>query len=77
MVLGAGYFLAVGVLATWLRDSGPGWLNLPVLLGLWNGLKFVVFGPISLMLLARARIAERRDEARRTKTEPSNSRLSI
>ena len=76
-VLGAAYFLAAAILATWLHGGGPAWLNLLVLLGLWNGLKFVVFGPLSLILLARARIAERRDEARRIKTEPSNSRLSI
>jgi len=76
-VLGAAHFLAAAILPTWLHGGGPAWLNLLVLLGLWNGLEFVVFGPLSLILLARARIAERRDEARRIKTEPSNSRLSI
>ena len=55
-VLGAAYLFAAAMLATWLHDDGPAWLNLLVLLGLWNGLKFVVYGPISLMHLARARI---------------------
>lgn len=77
MLLGAAYFLAAAMLTSWLHDGGPGWFNLLVLLGIWNGVKFLVFGPISLILLARARIAERRDEAQRIKTEPSHSRLSI
>ena len=75
MLLGVAYFLAAAILTGWLHDGGPGWLNLLVLLGIWDGLKFVVFGPISLMLLARARIAERRDEVQRSKAEPSGSRL--
>lgn len=75
MLLGVAYFLAAAILTGWLHDDGPSWLNLLVPLGIWNGLKFVVFGPISLLLLARARIAERRDEAQRSKAEPSGSRL--
>ena len=76
-VLGAAYFLAAAMLTSWLHDGGPGWLNPLVLLGIWNGLKFVVFGPISLMLLARARIAESRDEVQLIKAEPSGSRLPM
>ena len=76
MVLGAAYFFAAAMLATWLHDGGPMWLTLLVLLGIWNGLKFVVFGPISVMLLARARITENRDEVQRIKAEPSHSQLS-
>ena len=77
MVLGAAYFFAAAMLATWLHDGGPIWLNLLVLLGIWNGLKLVVFGPISLMLLARARITEHRDEVQRIRTEPGLPGLSI
>ena len=73
--LGAAYFLAAAMLATWLHDGGPRWLNPLVLLGIWNGLKFVVFGPISLMLLARDRITEHRDEGQRIKAGLSGSRL--
>ena len=76
-VLGAAYFLAAAILATWLHGGGPAWLNLLVLLGLWNGLKFVVFGPLSLILLARARITEHRDEVQLIKAEASGSRLLI
>ena len=64
MFLGAAYFLAAAMLTNWLHGGGPGWLHLLVLLGIWNGLKFVVFGPVSLMLLARARVVEHRDKVR-------------
>ena len=64
-VLGAAYFFAVAMLTSWLHDGGPGWLNLLVLLGIWNGIKFIAFGPVSLILLARARVIEHRDEVRR------------
>ena len=77
MLLGAAYFFAAAILTGWLHDGGPGWLNLLVPLGIWNGLKFVVFGPISLMLLARARIAEHRDEVQLIKAEPSGSRFPM
>ena len=77
MVLGAAYFLAAAMLTNWLHNGGPGWLNLLALLGIWNGVKFLVFGPMSLILLARALIAEHRDEAQRIKTQPGHSRLSI
>jgi hypothetical protein len=77
MLLGAGYFFAAAMLTTWLHDGGPLWLNLLVLLGNWNGLKFLVSGPISVILLARALIAEHREESLRTKTEPGLSELSI
>ena len=66
MLLGAAYFLAAAMLTSWLHDSGPGWLNLLVLLGIWNGIKFIAFGPASLILLARVRVIEHRDKVRRS-----------
>lgn len=43
--------------------GGPGWLNLLVLLSLWNAMKFIMFGPISLIILCRVR-AKQPDERR-------------
>ena len=63
--LGAAYFLAAAMLTSWLQDGGPGWLNLFVLLAIGNGIKFIAFGPVSLILLARARVIEHRDKVRR------------
>lgn len=58
MVLGVAYLLVAAWLTGLLHDNGPGWLNLLVIVGLWNGIKLIVFGPISLILLARVRFAE-------------------
>ena len=60
MLLAAPYLVAAWLCATWVADRGPGWLNLLVLLCIWNALKFIVNGPITLVLLLRVRLAERR-----------------
>ncbi len=56
--LAAPYLLAASICTNFLADGGPGWLNLLVILFLWNALKFFVMGPISLVLLIRARVHE-------------------
>lgn len=44
-----------------IADGGPGWLNLLVLLLIWNAMKLIIMGPVSLVLLVRVReAAERR-----------------
>lgn len=52
------YLLAAMVCSGWVAQGGPGWLNLLVLLFLWNALKFVVAGPVSIVLLIRVRARE-------------------
>ena len=54
MLLAAPYLLAASVCANLLADGGLGWLNLLVLLFIWNALKFLIMGPVSLFLLVRA-----------------------
>ena len=55
-------YLAVANILTILIDRGaPGWFHLLVLLCIWNAFKFQVMGPMSVVLLVRARTAERRD----------------
>lgn len=61
MLIAVPYLLGAWLLTVWIADGGPGWLNLLVLLFIWNALKFLVNGPITLIALIRARIAERRD----------------
>ena len=61
MLIAVPYLLGAWLLTVWIADGGPGWLNLLVLLFIWNALKFVVNGPITLVVLIRARLAERRD----------------
>lgn len=58
MLLAAPYLLAASICTNFIADGGPGWLNLIVLLLVWNAMKFLIMGPISLFLLARANIRE-------------------
>ena len=58
MLLAVPYFLIAITLANHIQSGGPGWLNLIVLLTIWNGIKMLWLGPISLILLARVRIHE-------------------
>jgi hypothetical protein len=65
MLLGAAYLFASVALGVLIRNGGAGWLNVLVLLCIWDGVKFVAFGPLSLVLLARVRIREHRNRASR------------
>ena len=42
-------------------SGGPGWLHLIVLVCIWSALKMVWIGPVSVVLLARARLRESAD----------------
>lgn len=58
-MLAAGpYLLAASICTNLIAHGGPGWLNLLVVLFIWNAMKFVVMGPVSLVLLVRARVRE-------------------
>jgi hypothetical protein len=58
MLLAIPYLLAAHWCAAAIEAGGPGWLNLLVLLGGWNSIKLTFNGPISVILLVRARIQE-------------------
>ena len=58
MLLAIPYLYAASLLTVIIRDGGPGWLNLIVLVAIWSGLKLLWIGPVSLVLLARVRIHE-------------------
>ena len=67
MLLAAPYIVLAYWCSSGVGDGAPGWLNLVILLCLWNALKYVVIGPISVALLIRARHDEavaRREHAR-------------
>ncbi|MFK4113795.1 sulfate permease [Microbacterium sp. NPDC006705] len=61
MLLAAPYLLAANYCITVIDGGGSGWLNLLVLLFCWNALKFIAIGPVSLALLAGARLREQRE----------------
>jgi hypothetical protein len=52
------YLLAASICTSLIADGGPGWLDLIVLWGVWNAMKFLIMGPVSLVLLVRARVRE-------------------
>ena len=59
----AGPYLAVAFWCTTLIEhGGPGWLHLVVLVCLWNALKMMAIGPVSVVLLVRARAREYRSQ---------------
>lgn len=58
MLLAAPYLLAASVCTNLIAGGAPGWLNLLALLFIWNAVKFLFMGPISVVLLARVRIQE-------------------
>lgn len=68
MLLAAPYLLAASICTNLIADGGPGWLNLLVILFIWNALKFIVMGPVSLMVLLRVHIQEA-DERRRVRRQ--------
>jgi hypothetical protein len=55
MLLAVPYFVIAYWLTTLLADGALGWLNLLVFVCIWSGIKMLWLGPISLVLLARAR----------------------
>ncbi|GAA3680360.1 hypothetical protein FB459_2183 [Yimella lutea] len=61
MLLAGPYLYAASICTTLIGNGGPGWLNVLVLLFIWNALKMLWIGPISLVLLARVRVREYRE----------------
>lgn len=67
MLLAIPYLYLASVLIIIIREGGPGWLNLIVLVAIWSALKMLWIGPVSLALLTHVRIhehAQRRAEWR-------------
>ncbi len=54
------YLLAVSVCMTLIKDGASGWFILLVLLLIHNVLKFIIMGPVSLVLLVWVWFAEQR-----------------
>lgn len=72
MLLALPYLGIAYLLSTAVENGGPGWLNLFILVAVWSALKMLWIGPISLVLLVRARAREyvqRRADRREAKAE--------
>lgn len=81
MLLAVPYLLVASICTTVIADGGPGWLHLVVLWSVWNSLKFIIMGPVSLILLARARLREavalRRARTGQVADDPSMGQASL
>lgn len=60
MLLGVVYILIAATCTGLIEQGWSEWLYLAFFWALWNGLKFLLFGPWSVVLLVRARLCERR-----------------
>ncbi|GAB2645605.1 hypothetical protein GCM10027169_12100 [Gordonia jinhuaensis] len=69
MLLGVAYLAAAVGCAVLVQHGWTEWLYLPFLLFFYNALKFLIFGPWSLVLLARIRLRERRQRKHAVRTE--------
>jgi hypothetical protein len=58
MLLAAPYLLIASICTNAVANGGPGWLHLVVLWAVWNSMKFIIMGPVSVLLLVRARTQE-------------------
>lgn len=80
MLLAAPYIVLAYWCSSAIGDGAPGWLHLIILLCLWNALKFVAIGPISVALLIRARSRERiksREAATESESLPMGNRSLV
>lgn len=58
MLLALPYLYAASLVRILVEGGAPGWLNLLVLLFIWDAMKFAIMGPVSLILLVRVRLQE-------------------
>ncbi|HPE12354.1 MAG: sulfate permease [Candidatus Nanopelagicales bacterium] len=69
MLLAIPYFAIAYWCTTIIDNGGPGWLNLVVLICIWNAFKFLIMGPVSMVMLVKIRIQEKRQERSEGETE--------
>ena len=67
MLLAVPSALAANYFRAQVDDGGPGWLNLLVILCLWDTLKLLLIGPMSLLKLIAVRVREAVARRRRTR----------
>src|SRR5690625_6124875 len=60
MLLSVGYLAVAYWCTTLIERDAPGWLHLIVLLCIYNAFKFLIFGPLSLARLLKARHQDRK-----------------
>ncbi|GAA4068091.1 hypothetical protein GCM10023065_21050 [Microbacterium laevaniformans] len=59
MLIAVPYFAVAYWCTTMIDNGGPGWLHLVVLICIWNALKFLIMGPVSLAWITRDHVRAR------------------
>ena len=79
MLVALPYILIASICSSSAADGGPGWLHLIVLWTCWNALKFIIMGPVSVVLLVRARLLEAaiRRHQRREAASVADARVPV
>ena len=79
MLVALPYLLVASICSGSAADGGPGWLHLIVLWACWNALKFIIMGPVSVVLLVRARLHEAaiRRRQRREASAEADTRVPV
>lgn len=72
MLLVLPYLYVASLLMVVIEDGAPGWLHVLVVLCIWNAMKFAVMGPVSIVLLLRARAAEWRERRMTRRSVPAD-----
>ncbi len=68
MLLAVPYLFAASICTALIDGGASRWLYVVALVCIWNALKFIVIGPVSAVILLRARNAERRSRRRQPRT---------
>ncbi|MEU6855569.1 sulfate permease [Rothia kristinae] len=74
MLLAAPYLYAAAICRELIEDGGPGWLNLLVILFIWNTFKMLWIGPTSLIMLILARRREHTQQRQATRETATATR---
>lgn len=64
MLIGIAYLAIAYWCRTLVEGGGPEWLHLVVVIGIYNGLRFIFNGPVSMIRLRAARRNERLTQQR-------------
>ena len=72
MLIGVLYFAVAYWSTVLINSGGPGWLHLVVVIGVYNGFRFLFNGPASVVRLRAARHRERIEQERQEQEDETD-----
>ncbi len=76
MLLAIPYLLVANLCVRLIAENGPGWLHLVVLVCIWSAFKMLWIGPVSVVLIIRARLREAAAARRQRREATGDARRS-